>query len=251
MFLVRKRICTAKLPIISKTIVNISGLEIEFQRKKVRNINLRIAKDGKIIASASQRANFEDVKKFIILKSDWLKKKQQEIKERKSANRSSLNLLDEEKILFFGKEYNLNFIEAKSYKIEVLENIVNFYSKKNPTKEQKLLIIEKFYRQELEKLIPEFITNYSSLMNLKVSDFGIKKMKTRWGSCNIRKKFIWINLELVKKPIICLESLIVHEMTHLLEIKHNKRFYQLMDNFMPSWREGDKFLKGLYKKSLL
>ncbi|MBM5782569.1 MAG: M48 family metallopeptidase [Pelagibacterales bacterium] len=241
----RTRICKAKLPIISKTIVNIADLEIEFQKKKVRNINLRIAKDGKIIASASQKTKFEDVQKFIILKSNWLREKRQEIKERTIVNKTSINLLKTEKILFLGKEYDVKFIMAKSSKVEVSEDLANIYCKENATLEQKLAIIEKFYRQELEKLISQFIDRYSSLMNLMVSGFGIKKMKTRWGSCNIRKKFIWINLELSKKPIICLESLVVHEMTHLLEVKHNRRFYNLMEHFMPNWREGDKLLKGL------
>jgi hypothetical protein len=82
-------------------------------------------------------------------------------------------------------------------------------------------------------------------MNVKVAEFGIKKMKTRWGTCNPRARRIWINLELTKKPLHCLEYLITHEMTHLLEASHNKRFFSLMDRFMPQWRECKVELKGI------
>jgi predicted metal-dependent hydrolase len=74
-------------------------------------------------------------------------------------------------------------------------------------------------------------------MNVTVKEFRIKKMKTRWGTCNPKAKRIWINLELAKKPLVCLQYLIAHEMVHLLERKHNKKFFSHMDSFMPNWRE--------------
>ena len=73
-------------------------------------------------------------------------------------------------------------------------------------------------------------------MGVKVAEFGVKKMKTRWGTCSLKARRIWINLELVKRPIKCLEFIVVHEMVHLLERNHNKRFYALMDKFMPDWK---------------
>lgn len=81
-------------------------------------------------------------------------------------------------------------------------------------------------------------------MGVSVHEFGVKQMKTRWGSCNIRAKRIWLNLELAKKSPACLESVVVHEMVHLLERLHNDRFYALMDGFYPQWREAEKELQG-------
>lgn len=81
-------------------------------------------------------------------------------------------------------------------------------------------------------------------MGVTVNEFGVRQMKTRWGSCNIRAKRIWLNLELAKKSPACLESVVVHEMVHLLERLHNKRFYRLMDRFLPTWRETEKELEG-------
>ena len=79
-------------------------------------------------------------------------------------------------------------------------------------------------------------------MGVTVADWGVKLMKTRWGSCNIRTRRIWLNLILIQKPLICLEYVLVHEMIHLLEASHNARFYQLMERFMPDWRTHQKAL---------
>ena len=82
-------------------------------------------------------------------------------------------------------------------------------------------------------------------MGVKVAEFGVKKMKTRWGTCSLQARRIWINLELAKRPMKCLEFIVVHEMVHLLERNHNKRFYTLMDKFMPDWKVWQDKLKEL------
>ena len=61
-------------------------------------------------------------------------------------------------------------------------------------------------------------------------------MKTKWGSCNPTAQRVWLNLELTKKPLVCLEYIVVHELVHLLERKHTERFTVLMDGLMPNWR---------------
>lgn len=81
-------------------------------------------------------------------------------------------------------------------------------------------------------------------MGVEVSEFGIKKMKTRWGTCNIRDRRIWLNLHLAKEKPEVIEMVVVHEMVHLLERLHNKRFYDFMDQFLPNWKERSKELDG-------
>ena len=80
------------------------------------------------------------------------------------------------------------------------------------------------------------IEKWETKMNVLVNEFGVKKMKTRWGTCNLKAKRIWLNLELAKKPAQCLEFIVVHEMVHLLERNHNDRFISLLDKFMPEWK---------------
>ena len=92
-----------------------------------------------------------------------------------------------------------------------------------------------WYRENLKEVIPVFVKKWESIIGVEVYYWGIKNMKTRWGSCNIRDHRIWINLQLAKKTPECIECVVVHEMVHLLERGHNKRFYEYMDRFMPEW----------------
>ena len=93
-----------------------------------------------------------------------------------------------------------------------------------------------WYRQQLKALIPPTIAQWETAMSVNVAEWGVKQMKTKRGACNIEARRIWLNLELAKKPVQCLECIIVHEMTHLLERYHNDRFTKLMDSFLPQWR---------------
>ena len=102
--------------------------------------------------------------------------------------------------------------------------------------EKRQRIMEEWYRQNLKEILPEMIAKWEKQIHVKVSEFGIKKMKTRWGTCNVKAKRIWLNLELAKKPKPCLEYILVHEMTHLLERHHNERFTAYLDKYTPQWR---------------
>ncbi len=94
-----------------------------------------------------------------------------------------------------------------------------------------------WYRKNLKALIPPLIEKWEAKMGMTVGSWGVRKMKTKWGSCNRAEQRIWLNLELAKKPVRCLEYILVHEMVHLTERHHNDRFTMLMDQFMPSWRQ--------------
>lgn len=103
----------------------------------------------------------------------------------------------------------------------------------------------KYYRKQLVQQVPALLDKWQQIIGVQASSFRIRKMKTRWGSCNIRTKRISLNLSLAKKSVRCLEFIIVHELVHLLERNHNKRFYALMDCFMPEWRSCETELEGV------
>ncbi|OQP53574.1 YgjP-like metallopeptidase domain-containing protein [Niastella populi] len=95
-------------------------------------------------------------------------------------------------------------------------------------------ILNNWYRNELKELISSNIEKWERIIPVKVDDFGVKSMKTKWGTCNIEARRIWLNLELAKKTLQCLEY--VHEMVHLLERRHNDRFIWYLNKFMPQWK---------------
>jgi hypothetical protein len=102
--------------------------------------------------------------------------------------------------------------------------------------EKRAEVLKEWYRNQLKKEIPALIEKWEKIIGVKSEDWGVRQMKTKWGACNIEAKRIWLNLELAKKPPICLEYIIAHELIHLLERNHNTRFVAYMDRFMPEWR---------------
>lgn len=113
---------------------------------------------------------------------------------------------------------------------------MHLFAPEYATKEKREAVLFQWYRQQLKQEIPVLIAKWEPVVGVSISSWGIKKMRTKWGSCNISAKRIWLNVELAKKPSHCLEYIVVHEMVHLLERHHNARFIGFMDQFLPQWR---------------
>lgn len=144
---------------------------------------------------------------------------------------------------FLWEKYILELIETtKKPQVILWEKAIHIYIAANSTQAQRKILLESWQRKQLKNLIPEYIKKWESIMKVQVKDFGVKKMKTRWWTCNPRAHRIWLTLELIHQPIECIEYVIVHEMTHLLERWHGKKFIALMDEFLSDWREYKKVL---------
>jgi predicted metal-dependent hydrolase len=137
---------------------------------------------------------------------------------------------------FKGKRYILRIESAKIPKIEIKnKQYIYFYVPKNYTREQKEKYYEKWLRKKLKKELELLVPKWEKITGFKANEVKIKKMKTKWGSCNPIAKRIWINLELIKKPQKYLEYVIVHELAHFIEKKHNNKFKAIMDKYIPGW----------------
>lgn len=226
------------------THIEIDGLAIELIQKAVKHIHLRVyPPDGRICVSVPQHISMSEAYHQIAIKRQWLVKQRQKILAQAVHNNP---VIDGGQLhLFLGKFYPLQIIDDSFIPRGVSCNetalIINVPSSYNM--EQKRLILEKWYRQQMQQRLPDLLDKWQSIIGVQISAWGIKKMKTRWGSCNIKARRIWLNLGLIQKPIPCLESVIAHELIHLLEPSHNARFYQLMDHFYPEWRTYQSWLK--------
>lgn len=132
----------------------------------------------------------------------------------------------------WGKAYRLKVITTdKRPKVEVNKQYIALYVKADSTKEDQAKLLEKYYRQALKAEIDRLLPIWQAKIAIP-ERYGVKRMKTKWGSCNTQSKAIWLNLELIKKPHACLEYILVHELVHLLERHHNAHFRQLMDEYL-------------------
>lgn len=102
--------------------------------------------------------------------------------------------------------------------------------------DQRELVLTRWYREQLKLLAAPLLAKWQPILDVQLAAWGVKKMKTKWGSCNPISRRVWLNLELAKKPVVCLEYIIVHELAHLIERNHTDRFLALMDRYLPNWR---------------
>ncbi len=224
----------------------IDNLTIEVIYKKMKNIRLSVRYPaGDIRVAVPMRTTESKIRSFVLSKIDWIKKHQDNFK--KQPIPSPKIYANNESHDFQGKTYLLNVIEGKiTPKIEIKdENYINLYVKPNTSIAKKVLLMQKWYRETMKNEMVKLIEKWEKIIGVKTNEYQIKKMKTKWGTCNIREKRIWLNLELIKRPIECLEMVLVHELVHLLERYHNDRFYGFMDKFLPDWKQTDKILNNL------
>ena len=148
---------------------------------------------------------------------------------------------------FMGTEYLLNVVETTNKQhVEIRNNkYIDLYIKPNSSMENRKKIMTEWYRHKLKIAIPGYIEKWEKVIGVSVNDWGVKLMKTKWGTCNVREKRIWINLELAKKNPRCMDYIVVHEMLHLLERHHNDVFKAYMDKFLPNWKSIKDELNGL------
>lgn len=230
--------------------ITINNIEIELTKKNIKNVYIKVyPPEGKVKISAPKHMDEDSIRLFVISKLSWIRKQQKKFNNQE--RQPEREYVSGESHYFLGQRYLLNVIYTNKRKqdVEVRSNkYIDLYVRENTPKYLKEKVMVEWYRKKLKEIIPRLIVKWEPIMGVRVNEFGIKIMKTRWGTCNPKAKRIWINLELAKKNPICLEYIVVHEMVHLLERSHNERFASYMDKFMPNWREIKAQLNGITLK---
>lgn len=217
--------------------ISFANVEIDVIRKDIKNIHLSVyPPHGAIKLSSPLKTDEEVLRLFAISKLGWIKKNVKNFKEQ--ARETKRDYVSGESHYFKGKRYIMTVKNHSGYnKVELKgANKIQLWVKPNATVDEKSRIIKEWYRKQLKSQIPQLLEKWEKIISVQSNDWGVKQMQTKWGSCNVDAKRIWLNLELAKKPTICLEYILVHELVHLHEKNHNARFIYLMNKFMPKWR---------------
>jgi len=227
-----------------KTIISVSGIDVEIVRKGIKNIHLAVnPPEGHVRVAVPNHITDDNVRLAIISKLSWIKKQQNDFK--KQPRQSERRFVSGECHYFWGKRYRLLLIERpgkaeiKAFKSGKLK----MFARENATTEQKEKLLNGWYREQLKVEIPKLLDKWQPIIHKEVSHWGVRKMKTKWGSCNTERGRISLNLELIKTPHQCLEYILVHELIHLHERCHNTHFKSLMDKYLPKWRGCRDLLK--------
>jgi len=232
--------------------IRVSNLMIDTIKKDIKNIHLGVyPPDGRIRVAAPLKTSNETIRLLILSKKSWIRKQQKKLLNQE--RQSKREYVSGESHYLFGKRYRLNVIHTdKKPKIEIKKKTyIDFHVSQNLTTKQREKIFENFYRSKITKLVPILAKKWQKKIGVKVSEIKIRKMKTKWGTCNPVGKQIILNLELVKQPQHCIDYVIVHELAHLIEKNHSEKFIDIIEAVLPNWEitkdELNKGPLGYYK----
>ncbi|MDX6447103.1 MAG: hypothetical protein QOH71_4177 [Blastocatellia bacterium] len=215
--------------------IHLGEIAVDVVRKDIKNVHLSVhPPTGRVRISAPERMKLDTLRVFAISKLGWIKKQQKRVQEQE--RETPREYLDRESHYVWGKRYLLEVIEQdRSPGVELRHNKMLLRTRAGSNKATKEAILHWWYRQQVKSAVPPMLEKWHRLMGVEAEGFFVQRMKTKWGSCNTRRCTIRLNSELAKKPLECLEYVVVHELVHLIERKHNQRFLALMDQFMPKW----------------
>ena len=217
--------------------ITVGNINIDLVRKNIKNVHLSVyPPDGRVRLAVPEKMNDEAVRIFAVSKLAWI------IKQRKKfglqERQTEREFISGESHYYFGTRYLLNVVETTGKQHVELRNnkYIDLYVRPESTAEKREKIMSDWYRHSLKKIIPDYIKKWEEVLGVTINEWGVKLMKTKWGTCNVQDKRIWLNLELAKKNPRCLEYIVIHEMVHLIERHHNDNFKAYMDKLLPNWK---------------
>ena len=216
--------------------VTIGNITLDLQRKEIKNLHISVLPpEGKVRVSAPLQLSDTAIRMAVVKRLAWIRQQQADFAAQ--PRQSEREMCTGETHYLWGRGYRLDVAPAAGNSVKLKGGKIVLTSRKDTSPEKRQLILQDWYRTILRKRVEPLIQEWQERLGVTPTFVGIKRMKTKWGSCNPNTGRIWLNLELVKKPPECLEFIIVHELTHLLERHHNERFMALMYQHLPKWTE--------------
>lgn len=230
----------------SKQTVTIGGIPVEIIRKKsLKNLYIRVnPPEGDVTVSSPLDVTDEELKLHVLKKLPEITKiRNRMISQERQSKREYVS---GESCHLWGKPYRLQVIyKGNKRNIEKTPSKIILTVPNGTDDASREKIITEWYREELKRALVGVTEQAQKTTGIQADEFRVKNMRTRWGTCNIEKRRIWINLQLVKKPVECLEYVVIHELVHLVERNHTHRFYALVEEYCPKWKDARQLLQKL------
>ena len=231
---------------MKKHIVNHGDKTIEFEleRKDVKNINLRVKPDLRILVSANERVPIHYIENYIKDKSPWILEKIQHFEKTRNTN-ALREFVSGETVRYLGKQYRLRVEQTDKEEAKFFQGYVYLYVRDKNNYNRKKRLFDQWIKQKADHTFNESLER----MYPKIKKYGIAKpviviraMKTRWGSCSREKNKITLNFELIKAPKYCIDYIVLHELIHFRYRNHNQEFYNFLTALMPDWKQRKSLL---------
>lgn len=217
--------------------IELSGITISVTRKAVKNMYIRVVPpDGKVQITAPCTVSDDTIRRFAISRISWVKKQKKSFEEQ--SRQTKRQYITGESYYLWGRRYRLDVRYSNTgNQVYLSSGKLILQVRKESTSRQRENILNEWYRKQMKQIVPDVLAKCENIVGIQAHEWHIKNMRTKWGTCNVEKKRIWLNLQLAKKTPECLEYVIIHELVHLLERNHNDKFCEYMNCFCSNWRE--------------
>ena len=217
--------------------IDVRGTPVEVVRKNIKHLHLGVyPPEGRVRVAAPAYVDDDAVRLAVVARLGWIRRRQAEF--RSQDRQSPRRLVSGESHYVDGRRYRLAVVEQDAPPAVRLPNrtTMELRIRPNSDRDAREAVLQHWYRRRIRERVPALLATWEPRVGVHVAEVRIRRMKTRWGTCNAGARRIWLNLELAKKSPSCLEYIVVHEMVHFIERRHNDRFRELMDAAMPRWR---------------
>jgi predicted metal-dependent hydrolase len=222
---------------VETSTLEVSGLTVDVVRKDIKNVHLSVyPPDGQVRLAVPRRVDDAAARLAVIDRLGWIRQQQREINAQ--PRQSKREMVTGESHYVWGTRCLLNLVRhtGPNRVHKSGPKRLDLYCRPSADAERRREILNTWYRDQVKARMPNLVGEWTATMDVDLSDWGVKQMKTKWGSCSTDARRIWVNTELAKKPIQCLEYIVVHELAHLIERHHNDRFRAVLDRHLPNWR---------------
>ncbi len=218
-------------------IIEVANISVEVEWKNIKNVHLTIyPPNARVHVSAPIGMTEEAVRLFLVTKIPWISQRISQILNQ--SRQTPREYVSGENHYFKGHRYRLKVLYHNApAKVEIQGNeYIKLYVREGVTEERRAEVLREWYRSELKLILHTLITQWEKTLEVTVNKWEVKQMKTLWGSCNHHTRNIIFNLELIKKPLSCIEYIVVHELLHIRVRLHNEEYTALLNHYFPNWR---------------
>ena len=225
--------------------IALGNVSVDVVLKDIKHVHLTVhPPSGRVRIAAPRRMSLDRIRLFAIAKLGWIRRQQAAL--RAQEREEPRDYIDRESHFVWGRRYLMAVVERDSApSIELKSRKLVLTVRAGTTEARREALVDGWYRQQLKDAVPALLERWEPVIGVKAGRVSVRRMKTRWGSCNHRTGSILLNTELAKKPVECLEYVLVHELIHLIDPTHNARFVALMDSFLPGWTHRRDVLNSL------
>ena len=225
--------------------IQIGKLLIRVTMKDIKHVHLSVhPPEGRVTLVAPSATRLDVARAYAISRLGWIRQQQENLKSQ--ARETPRRFIERESHYLWGRRYLLSvaYRDAKPF-ISLDHKSITLTVRPGSDPARRAEVIHEWHKSLLHAVVPTVIKKWESKLGVKVADYFLQRMKTKWGGCNPRARHIRLNTELVKKPVDLLEYVIVHEMVHLIEPTHSERFMTILSRHYPAFREARAELNEL------